>query len=367
MVDGDTVSQYAIGRAGALSPRPPTVPTASAGGITVSPDGRSAYVANISANSVSQYDVSPLTGALSPKTPATVSGDRPGSVVITPNGRRAYVQRAFTNTVSQYDIDPASGALSFRTERAGVPCFSFLAALVSPDGRSAYNVAGGEFGVVLQCNIDPLTGALSPKSPETVPAGMAPFEVALTPDGRSAYVTNEDSSTVSQYDVDPVSGALSAKTPASVEAGDRPHGIAVAPDGRSAYVADSGAGGIVGSGVSQYDVDPVSGGLSAKTPASVAAGNGSIFVLVAPDGRSAYVVNGVVTGGFFPLSQYGIDPLTGALAQIEAPAIVVTGSIAVGPLPRKPSNKDQCKHGGWRNFSQLKNQGRCVAPVGHGK
>jgi hypothetical protein len=30
-----------------------------------------------------------------------------------------------------------------------------------------------------------------------------------------------------------------------------------------------------------------------------------------------------------------------------------------------PTSKQQCKHGGWRNFPQFKNQGECVAFVNH--
>ena len=41
-------------------------------GVAVSPDGESVYVANVSSDNVSQYDVG-AGGALSPKNPATVA------------------------------------------------------------------------------------------------------------------------------------------------------------------------------------------------------------------------------------------------------------------------------------------------------
>jgi hypothetical protein len=31
-----------------------------------------------------------------------------------------------------------------------------------------------------------------------------------------------------------------------------------------------------------------------------------------------------------------------------------------------PASKEECKHGGWRNFPQFKNQGQCIAFVNHG-
>ena len=40
--------------------------------------------------------------------------------------------------------------------------------------------------------------------------------------------------------------------------------------------------------------------------------------------------------------------------------------MAVSPLPRVPTIKEQCKNGGWRNFPEFKNQGECIALVNNG-
>jgi hypothetical protein len=68
--------------------------------------------------------------------------------------------------------------------------------------------------------------------------------------------------------------------------------------------------------------------------------------------------------------QYDIDPPSGRLSP-KTPASIATDSVprhlAVGPLPRVPTNKEQCKHGGWHNFPKFKNQGQCVAFVEHSK
>ena len=37
--------------------------------------------------------------------------------------------------------------------------------------------------------------------------------------------------------------------------------------------------------------------------------------------------------------------------------------VAVTAPARVPTTKEQCKHGGWREFPQVKNQGDCVAFV----
>src|SRR6185295_13642097 len=128
--------------------------------------------------------------------------------------------------------------------------------------------------------------------------------VAVTADGKSAYVTNVNSDTVSQYTIDPSTGTLSPKTPATVATGDGPVGVAATPDSTSAYVVDQGTA-VPGSGrtVSQYTIDASTGALSPKTPATVGAGSGPAYVAVTPDARSAYVTN-VASNN---VSQYTID------------------------------------------------------------
>jgi DNA-binding beta-propeller fold protein YncE len=240
-----TVSQYETGADGQLSPLTPA--TVGAGfnpiGLAVSPDGKSVYVANSQASpqvGISQYDVDPSSGALTPKTPATVaSAPFAWDIAVTPDGTSAYVANQ-DGLVSQYDIDPQSGALSPKTPAtvdAGVGSQSLA---VSPDGKSVYVVNDAE-GTVSQYTIDPVSGALLPKTPATVPiggGGVGAFGIAVSPDSKNAYVTKAASQAISQYDIDPVSGALSPKTPALVAAGDFPFDIAVSPDGRSAYATD---------------------------------------------------------------------------------------------------------------------------------
>jgi DNA-binding beta-propeller fold protein YncE len=140
--------------------------------------------------------------------------------------------------------------------------------------------------------------------------------IAVTPDSTSAYVTNFGDGTVSQYDINRMTGVLTAKAVATVAAGSKPIGIAVTPDGRSAYVVNDGDGTI-----SQYDIDPLTGTLTPKIPATVNAGAGPTAVALTPDGKSAYVVN--VSDA--TISQYSIDQATGALMP-KTPATVSAGA-----------------------------------------
>ena len=282
----------------------------------MSPDGRNAYVANgfLDDDTVSQYGIDPVTGALSPKTPPTVAAGRaPLGVAVSPDGRSAYVTNQFSSNISQYTIVPA-------------------------------------------------TGALVPKAPPTVSTSGSPNGIALTPDGRSAYVANGSGVPITQYDVDPATGALSPKTPPAVNSVLAPSDVAVTPDGRSAYVTNSGFG--LGTGVSQFDIHPTTGTLTPKAPPTVASGLGPGFVAVTPDGASAYVTN--FNGS--SISQYTVAAGSGALVPKTPPAVPTAAQpadIAVRAAPAAPTSKDQCKHGGWRDFPALgfKNQGDCVSYV----
>jgi DNA-binding beta-propeller fold protein YncE len=370
--DSSSVSAYEIGAGGLLSPlTPATVPTGSSAiGVAATPDGRSLYVTNFRGNetsTVSQYDINPLTGGLSPKTPATVAASGAWQVAVSPDGRSAYVTDISDSLVLQFTVNQTTGVLSPKTPAsvAAGPADSIpFSVAVAPNGESAY-VTTFNAGV-RQYDIEPATGDLSPKHPPAVTAGDTPQGIAVSPNGNSAYVTNINSGTISQYDIDPTSGALSPKGPPTVPTGTGPTNVAITPDGKSAYVYNSGigrSGPPSAESVSQWDVDPI-GVLFAKTPAAVPAGQGSTAsqLAVSPDGENLYVVNTSVVW------QYTIDPATGKLTP-KNPATVPTPGSSTGiaiasPLPL-PTSKDECKNGGWRGFD-FKNQGECVAFVARG-
>ena len=223
---------------------------------------------------------------------------------------------------------------------------------VSPDGRSVY--ATTHEGVS-QYSAGP-DGALTPKSPPLVAAGSNPFGIAVSPDGQSVYVANigfiRGDGSVSQYSAGP-DGALSPKAPPAVGIGSNPSAVAISPDGQNAYVISR-----LNNGVSQYSVGP--GGALSFT-SGVGAGEGPGAVVVSPDGASVYVTNSFDS----TVSQYSIG--AGGALSARSPPTVPAGidpeGVAVGPAARVPTSKDQCKNGGWRNFTGFKNQGECVAFV----
>ncbi len=88
--------------------------------------------------------------------------------------------------------------------------------------------------------------------------------IALSPDGLSAYVTNQITDNVSQYDI-AADGKLTAKDPATVAAGDNPFGIAIDAEGEDVYVLnfsdtdvqhyEVGAGGVLAAAGEPVTVD----------------------------------------------------------------------------------------------------------------
>ena len=155
--------------------------------------------------------------------------------------------------------------------------------------------------------------------------GSDPSGLAVSPDGKNAYVANFLDNTVSQYSVDPTTGTLSAKTPATGPTGNGPLVVAVSPNGGTAYAIDEDDDAI-----SQYSIDPTTGKLSATTPATVPTGGNPRAIAISPDNRSAYVTD----TGDETIAQYSVDATTGTLSP-KAPATVAIGSvpsaIAVGP------------------------------------
>ena len=147
------------------------------------------------------------------------------------------------------------------------------------------------------------------------------------------------------------------------------NGIAVTPDGTSAYVYTRG-GGKPRSATAPAASRSTTSIRSPehclpKTPAAVAAPVGGTASGLGPWPRTAkapYVPNNSV------VLQYDIDPQTGALSP-KTPATVPAGGgdtgIAIASLPSVPTNKAQCKHGGWKQFG-FKSLGQCIRFIKHG-
>ena len=345
------ISQFASLGSGAL--RPLTPPNVASGefpyDVAVSPQGTSAYaVDNLSgtAGAVSQYTLNPATGKLTPKSPRTVAtaGVPSGIITISPDGKDAYVPSG--KAISQYRISPATGKLTPMPPRKVAGVGNPIGIKVAPDGRYLYIVSstqclvpkgskgskGSECTAMAKAStvsvfgISPGTGALSDKPVQTVATGLGPQMITIAPDGTSAYVTATGANTIWQYSINPATGKLTPKSPAMVAGGGAPHDLAVAPDGKNLYVVN-----VSGATIAQYAISPATGALSTRPVSTARTVPAPEAIALSPDGKNAYVTSEHDSA----LSQFAISHVTGKITPLS-PATVTApshGSLGVAVTP----------------------------------
>jgi 6-phosphogluconolactonase (cycloisomerase 2 family) len=86
------------------------------GPLVVDPFGNNVYIVGTLSNTVSAFKISPISGALTALTVATVAtGSRPTSIAIRSDDNWMFVSNFNSATVSQYSITPATGALAVQS------------------------------------------------------------------------------------------------------------------------------------------------------------------------------------------------------------------------------------------------------------
>ena len=370
-----------------------------AGSVTVSPDGKSAYVASFASGAVAIFDRDPTTGKLTQKADGCITNEPtsgcftgkalvgPSSVTVSPDGTSAYVASADSDAIAIFDRDPNTGKLTQKadpdgciTNSATTGCTTGKAldgprsVTVSPDGKSAYvasnaiGAVGNGSGAVAIFDRDPTTGKLTQKADPggcitiSTTAGCTTGKaldradsVTVSPDGKSAYVASYFSDAVAIFDRDPNTGKLTQKADpdgcitnsattgcATGKALKSATSVTVSPDGTSVYVASAISGA-----VAIFDRDPTTGKLTQKADPggcitnSATAGcttgkalDGAGSVTVSPDGKSAYVAS-YASGAVVIFDR---DPTTGKLTQKADGCITneptsgcFTGKALVGP------------------------------------
>jgi 6-phosphogluconolactonase len=274
-----------------------------------------AYV--LSTDSVAMYIVNSCSGGLTPTTPATVATGSaqmepiPEQMVADPAGRFAYVANIVSNatdaaTISMYTINPMTGVLTPTTPATVPTGFLPQGIAIDPSGKFVYT-ANSDDNTVSMFTINQTTGVLTPTTPSAVAAGNSPLSVTVDPTGRFAYAANQDDDTISMYNINPATGVLTPMTPATIGTGGSPFGVTVSPNGKFAYVPNAGDDAVTG--LSQYTVDSATGVLTIDNPQFVTTGNGPTGVAVDLSSKFAFVVNRTDS----TVSMYTIDPSTGNL------------------------------------------------------
>ena len=312
------------------------------------PRSATAYVANLNDNTVTPIDLA--TGRAG--TPIFVGiGSYPGAVAITPDGKTAYV----ANISSDATLTP----IDLATGRTGTPIqlgpggAHAIAVAITPDGKTAYLTEGtavsegtvtpidlvtGRAGTPIQVGIDPDSIAITPDGKAVyvpsfydgtvtpidvatgrvgtaIPAGSHPYAVAITPDGATAYVAQDNTSgTVTPIDV------ATGRTGAPIPVGIDPDAIAITPDGETAYVVNSGANTVT-------PIDVATGRAGTPIPMKniqEVNAHSTEAIAIAPDGKTAYVAN------FYDNTVTPIDLVTGR-AGTPIPVGINPVAIAIAP------------------------------------
>ena len=285
--------------------------------VTVSPDGKSVYVA--AAVGLVIFDRDIASGALTQKSGqagCVVNGDGGSEcasgkalrflrrVVVSPDGKSVYVVANGSKAVAIFDRNTASGAL---TQKSGV------AGCVSNDGTD-----GDED--------NPVGGACQDgRSLESV------SDIAISPDGQSVYVSAR-SAGIAIFDRDTTTGALTQMAGAEgcieedgldgCREGRRvaPRAITVSPDGQSVYAAGgsetiildrAGSGELTQKAGVAGCISEFGGGGSAVGCEFARAMDDPTAVAVSPDGSSVYVTSDN-SGEIAIFDRY---PTTGGLVQ----------------------------------------------------
>jgi len=182
--------------------------------VTLSPDGRFAYAADLGIDKVMIYRVDAEAGRLTPNDPpwlAVAPGSGPRHMAFHPTGRWAYVIHEIGNTVSALTWDAETGALeevqTAATLPAGFDGPSTTADVhVARSGRFLYGSNRGHDSLAIYA-IDPTRGTLTCRGHEPT-GGRTPRSFALDPSGRFLVAANQDGDNLVVFAVDAETGLL---------------------------------------------------------------------------------------------------------------------------------------------------------------
>lgn len=184
--------------------------------VTLSPDNRFAFVANLGLDRVFSYRLSLDEGRLAPGDPAfavLTPGTGPRHTKFSPDGRTFYVLDELDSTVTACRYEAASGRIEpFQRISALPDSFAGQSTAsevrVHPNGRFVYTANRGHDSLAVFAR-DPGTGALT--RIEIVPSGgKTPRNFALTPDGAWLLCAHQTSGNLTVFRVDSETGRLAA-------------------------------------------------------------------------------------------------------------------------------------------------------------
>lgn len=187
-------------------------------GMIVSHDNKLLWVTTETPQSVLELDAA--TGKIQHVWPTTQQ--RSHMIVTPPNESKFYVTNTVSGTVSV--IDRASGEVKVLSTGPGTEGIA-----ISPDGKEVWAASRTDAKIEV---ISTATDTIVATFPS---GGKSPKRLEFTPDGSQVWVTNSGSSQATVFD------AHTRELAGSVETSKDPSGVSISPDGRRVYVTNSNA------------------------------------------------------------------------------------------------------------------------------
>lgn len=262
--------------------------------VTISPNGRKAYVANSDSTTLSVIDTkhNAVVGVID-------GFDGPSGVVITPDGKFAYVNNYGGPQGAGSGNGKTVSVVSLRTNtivKVIEVGLAPAALALSPNGKFVY--------VINYVDGNPNTGTMSIIKTETntvigtVAGFFGPFGIAVTPNGKYAYVTNFGSNNFAPFGTT-VSVVKLHHHPRILKTINleaiQPSGIAITPNGRFAYATNYNT---LYAGANFTQLTPGEGTVNIidihtnrVIPPTIAVGHSPNAIAISRDGRFAYVTN----------------------------------------------------------------------------
>ncbi|WP_440683199.1 beta-propeller fold lactonase family protein [Cysteiniphilum halobium] len=209
--------------------------------ITLTADGKKAFMVNYGNNTVRQCDVNTTTDSFSNCTYVVDLSPASGStgMALTTNGSKVFITNSDNNTISQCDVSK-DGMFSNCQDTGNIKFDGPSAITLTADGSRAFianaGIKKGDNGKVSRCDVSD-TGVLS----HCQDAGGSKFDkptaITLTKDGLKAFIANQSNNTISQCDVK--NGMFSNCQDAGDSEFDGPTAIVLTTDGSKAFIVNS--------------------------------------------------------------------------------------------------------------------------------
>jgi YVTN family beta-propeller protein len=337
---------------------------AGASSVAVSPDGTLVYVGDI-ITSPSTGGISVIATATNTVIASVATSNQPDGIAFTPDGAFAYVANFVGSSVSVIDTATTTVTATISSADARTPA----GVAITPDGAFAYTANFNSNNVSV---IDTATNTII----AIIPGLVGPAGIAVTPN-RAPTASCQDvtvaagpsctaTASVDHGSVDPDSDPLTL--------GQAPAGpYSLGATGVTLTATDNfGASGRCTATVTVVDHTPP----TITCPASITAkGNipNSPFANVDPgtptatDNCSGLTVTGTRSDGQPLNAPYPFGTTTITQTATDAGGNQSSCQQTVTVVPNTPTSVDQCKHDGWRTFTNptFENQGDCVSFVVH--